>query len=127
MSRILFRGIMPALITPIDENRQVKKEAVQALMDYQYSKGVKGFYINGSTGEGPAIAAATRIADGIRQGKTEVAPVRMSGYCSCDLCDWRALCQQDPRMGGMPKALPSIRQDEVLEEILAERMSESEF
>ncbi|MBQ6989696.1 MAG: dihydrodipicolinate synthase family protein [Clostridia bacterium] len=61
MSRILFRGIMPALITPIDENRQVKKEAVKALMDYQYSKGVKGFYINGSTGEGPAIAAATRM------------------------------------------------------------------
>ena len=61
MSRILFRGIMPALITPFDENRQVKKEAVKALMDYQYSKGVKGFYINGSTGEGPAIAPATRM------------------------------------------------------------------
>ena len=70
-----------------------------------------------------ALTAATRIANAIIQGKTEVAPVRMSGYCSCDLCEWRALCQQDPRLGGMPKTLPSIQQSDVLEEIAAERMA----
>lgn len=68
-----------------------------------------------------ALSAATRIAEGIQQGKTEVAPVRMSGYCSCDRCDWRALCQQDPRLGGMPRTLPSVPQSEVLERILEER------
>jgi len=72
-----------------------------------------------------ALDAATRIADGIQQGKTEVDPVRMSGYCSCDRCDWRALCQQDPRLGGMPRTLPSIRQSDVLAEILAERTAEN--
>ncbi len=72
-----------------------------------------------------AISAATRIADGIQQGKTEVAPVRLSGYCSCDRCDWRALCQQDPRLGGMPRTLPSIDQKDVLAEILAERTAET--
>ena len=68
-----------------------------------------------------ALAAATRIAEGIRQGKTEVAPVRMSGYCSCDRCDWRALCQQDPRLGGMPRTLPSLPQSDVLRQIRADR------
>lgn len=71
-----------------------------------------------------ALSAAARIAEAIGQGKTEVAPVRMSGYCSCELCDWRALCQQDPRLGGMPRTLPSIRQNDVLDEILAGREKE---
>ncbi len=68
-----------------------------------------------------ALRAAARIAEGIRQGKTEVSPVRMSGYCACDRCDWRALCQQDPRLGGMPKMLPALQQNEVLRQIRAER------
>ena len=66
-----------------------------------------------------ALSAAARIAEGIQQGGTGISPVQMSGYCSCDLCSWRALCQQDPRLGGMPKMLPSIRQSEVLDEIMA--------
>lgn len=64
-----------------------------------------------------ALAAASRIADGIQQGRTEIAPVRMSGFCSCDRCDFRALCQQDPRLGGMPRTLPSIQQNEVLRQL----------
>jgi len=72
-----------------------------------------------------AMAAAARIADGIRQGKTEVAPVKMSGYCSCDLCDWKTVCQQDARLGGMPRTLPKIEQKHVLDEIRAQ-MGEAE-
>lgn len=68
-----------------------------------------------------ALAAAARIAEGIRQGKTDVAPVQMSGYRSCDYCQWRALCQQDPRLGGMPQPLPAIAQNEVLRRIREER------
>ena len=67
-----------------------------------------------------ALAAAARIADGIQQGRTEVSPVRMSGFCSCDRCDFRALCQQDPRLGGMPKILPALTQSEVLPRIRGE-------
>ena len=68
-----------------------------------------------------AMAAAAKIADGIQQGKTEIAPVSMSGFCSCDRCDWRALCQQDPRLGGMPRTLPAMQQSDVLRQIRAER------
>ena len=71
-----------------------------------------------------ALSAAARIAEGIQQGRTEIAPVRMSGFCSCDRCDWRALCQQDPRLGGMPRTLPALQQTDVLRQIRAEREAE---
>lgn len=61
MSNIRFRGIMPALLTPFDENGKIKREAVKAMMDAEYACGVKGFYINGSTGEGPALSLKTRL------------------------------------------------------------------
>ena len=68
-----------------------------------------------------ALRAATQMAEGIQQGKTDVSPVSMTGFCSCDRCDWRALCQRDPRLGGMPRVLPSIQQADVLERISEDR------
>lgn len=64
-----------------------------------------------------AMSAASRIAEGIRDGKTDIAPVRMSGWNACEHCQWRAICQQDPRLGGMPKMLPALSQSEVLDKI----------
>lgn len=57
----LFKGIMPALITPFDENGRVLKRTVAELCDYQLSAGVKGFYVCGATGEGPILRASTRM------------------------------------------------------------------
>lgn len=62
MEKIRFRGIMPALYTPLDENENLITPTVARLMDYQYSRGVNGFYVGGATGEGPVIPAKTRIA-----------------------------------------------------------------
>ncbi len=67
-----------------------------------------------------AVRAASRIAGEILRGATDIAPVRMSSFCACDRCDWRALCQQDPRLGGMPRTLPALAQSEVLERIRQE-------
>ena len=61
MSNIRFTGIMPALVTPFDAEGNIKHETVHKLIDWQLSKGVKGFYICGSTGEGPALRPETRI------------------------------------------------------------------
>ena len=49
MSRIHFRGIMPALITPLTAEGKVNAAAVKALMDDNYAKGVAGFYVTGGT------------------------------------------------------------------------------
>jgi len=62
MSNILFRGIMPALITPFDQEGRLLTDGLQKLMDFELSKGVKGFYINGSTGEGPILPCKRRMA-----------------------------------------------------------------
>lgn len=61
MSNKQFKGIMPALITPFYEDGSVREDAVRKLIDYQLSMGAKGFYICGSTGEGPASSEATRM------------------------------------------------------------------
>lgn len=73
-----------------------------------------------------AMRAAAQLAEGILRGKTDVAPVRMTGYCSCDRCGWRALCQQDPRLGGMPRMLPAVQQADVLKRIVEEAASRSD-
>lgn len=61
MDKIIFKGIMPALVTPMDENEKLIRPVVGQLMDYQLSRGVDGFYVGGATGEGPIIPAATRM------------------------------------------------------------------
>lgn len=62
MEKIQFRGIMPALITPFDEEERLIVPSVKKLMDYEYAKGVDGFYVGGATGEGPVLPVATRMA-----------------------------------------------------------------
>ncbi len=61
MSKIIFKGIMPALVTPMDENEKLIRPVVGELMDYQLARGVDGFYVGGATGEGPIIPVSTRM------------------------------------------------------------------
>ncbi len=76
MSNIKFTGIMPALISPLDENGNIIKESVKPIMDYMLDQGVDGFYITGSTGEGPAMTEENNkdmikaALDAARQRKT---------------------------------------------------------
>lgn len=46
-----FTGIFPALLTPFDTNNQVNEKALEKLVKYNLDKGVKGFYVSGSTAE----------------------------------------------------------------------------
>ena len=46
-----FKGIFTALLTPFQENGNINREALENLIDYNLKKGVKGFYVTGSTGE----------------------------------------------------------------------------
>lgn len=61
MKNIRFTGVMPALVTPFDAEGHVRRATVKSLMDWQLSAGMKGFYICGSTGEGPALMRSTRM------------------------------------------------------------------
>jgi N-acetylneuraminate lyase len=46
-----YKGIFPALLTPFDSSDRVNKKALQDLVNYNLQKGVKGFYVDGSTAE----------------------------------------------------------------------------
>ncbi len=61
MKNKLFKGIMPALVTPLDSSGNLNAKAVRKLVDWQLNKGVKGFYICGGTGEGPVLSKKVRI------------------------------------------------------------------
>lgn len=58
---ILFRGIMPALITPLNDNGTIREKSVRPLMDWQSAQGVQGFYVLGATGEGAVLAEKERM------------------------------------------------------------------
>lgn len=56
-----FEGFMPALITPYTKNDEINVTVLRELVDYQLGKGVSGFYICGSTGEGAFQTVAERM------------------------------------------------------------------
>ncbi|MBP5640300.1 MAG: dihydrodipicolinate synthase family protein [Victivallales bacterium] len=60
MSKISFRGIMPALITPIDARGRVLVKTVERLVEEQLAAGVDGFYVTGGTGEGVLLSMEQR-------------------------------------------------------------------
>ncbi len=59
-NNILFRGILPALVTPIDSEHRVKEAETRKLVEWELSHCVNGFYLCGSTGEGLILPAKTR-------------------------------------------------------------------
>jgi len=46
-----YRGVIPAFYACYDEAGEISPERVQALTEYHIKKGVKGVYVNGSSGE----------------------------------------------------------------------------
>ena len=59
-NNIMFTGIMTALVSCLDENEKVNVAATEKLANWHLSEGYTGFYLTGSTGEGPILPASTR-------------------------------------------------------------------
>lgn len=56
-----FDGFLPALITPYTKNDEINVTVLRELVDFQLGKGVSGFYVCGSTGEGAFQTVDERI------------------------------------------------------------------
>jgi len=56
----LFKGIFPYLVTPLDDNGNVKEEVLAGLVDHLIRKGVHGLTPLGSTGEGVYLEWPTK-------------------------------------------------------------------
>ena len=47
-----FKGVFPALVTPLTGREKLNVRALEKLIDYESKQGATGFYIGGATGEG---------------------------------------------------------------------------
>ncbi|MBN1445908.1 MAG: dihydrodipicolinate synthase family protein [Candidatus Omnitrophica bacterium] len=53
-------GVMPAVITPRDDDGAVAVKQIQPLVDFLFSKGVDGLFVCGTTGEGISLTVEER-------------------------------------------------------------------
>ena len=60
MAQTVFRGVWPAMLTPLDEESQPSHAAIEQLVELFVSQGVPGLYILGSTGQWPLLSLQHR-------------------------------------------------------------------
>ncbi len=60
MTNAKLRGILPALVTPLREDRSLDRPAFEKLLEHVYSAGCHGVYLCGSTGEGIMLPPSLR-------------------------------------------------------------------
>ena len=61
MNRILFQGIMPALVSPVNEDGSIREAVLRRLVLDLSATGITGFYLLGGTGEGVIMDPARRM------------------------------------------------------------------
>jgi len=62
MQQTKFKGIFPAIITPFNSEGDVEFEYLRGVVQFQLEKGVHGFFVCGSAGEGPLMSTEQRKA-----------------------------------------------------------------
>jgi len=72
-----FKGVFPAPPTPVTDDGRVNENALRALLEDNIRYGCGGFWMAGSTGEGPALSesqrdAVTRISAEVCKGRALV-------------------------------------------------------
>lgn len=77
MARKVLRGVIPALITPMKKDGSVDYESMEANVAFLSRSGVHGFFVNGTTAEGPILSRsekreAVRIVKSVSEGRQTV-------------------------------------------------------
>ena len=75
MVKPLFEGILPAIITPFDVEGNVDFDLLRDIVRFQIDKGVHGFFVCGTVGEGPLMSIEQRksVAEAVvREAKGKV-------------------------------------------------------
>jgi len=55
-----FEGLIPPMVTPLDEKRRLDKAGVKNMVNHLLAGGVDGIFLLGTTGEGPHLSYAIR-------------------------------------------------------------------
>ena len=100
MNRIMFRGIIPALITPVNGDGSLREEVTRKLVRDLSATGITGFYILGSTGEGVATDRERRMefAELVREARPEGISI-IDHIGASDLATVKKLARHARRIG----------------------------
>lgn len=55
-----IRGMIPPLVTPLTESRDVDQAGLERLIEHQLAGGIHGLFMLGTTGEGPSLSCEMR-------------------------------------------------------------------
>ena len=100
MNRVKFTGIMPALISPVNEDGSIREKPLRKLVKYLSGTGITGFYICGATGEGIAMAPNQRMT--LAEIVKDEAPAGMkiiNHICAADLATVKKLAAHSRKIG----------------------------
>lgn len=61
MEQKLIKGVLPAIFSVYDKDRNVIKETIDRLVKYHLDNGMTGFYVGGNTGECAVLPNKTRM------------------------------------------------------------------
>ena len=56
-----FKGVIPALVTPLNEDETINVSVLKSLIEFLLQKDADGFYVGGATGEGLALRTEERM------------------------------------------------------------------
>ncbi|MDE6870372.1 MAG: N-acetylneuraminate lyase [Clostridia bacterium] len=60
MDKAKFKGVFSALLTPYTADDKINGKSVKQIIDFNLAKGINGFYVGGSTGEGMLLTVEER-------------------------------------------------------------------
>ncbi len=60
MDKAKFKGVFSALLTPYTGDDKINGTSVKQIIDFNLAKGINGFYVGGSTGEGMLLTVEER-------------------------------------------------------------------
>ena len=68
--KLEFKGVFPANPTPVQADGRINEEALRAIFEENLAYGVNGFWVAGSTGEGPVMSDQQRVTTARIAGET---------------------------------------------------------
>ena len=60
MTETPLKGLIAAIVTPLDREGDVDLDAIKPMIDHLLKSGVNGLYVCGSTGEGMSLTCEER-------------------------------------------------------------------
>lgn len=97
-AEVTFRGVMPACVTPFDQDGQVDEVGLAKLLAYFLANGCSGVVVAGTNGEGPSLSAVEKrdlVRSAVRLGDLPV----VLGIATPSLTEATWLCAQAGKSG----------------------------